>query len=101
MRTDGLGRPLVPGYNVDVVDIAAGLREAQAAGYDTELALQVAWYALWRHQRGEEDGAQRTWLSEYPRDLASWYRILAAATAQGVLEAQERAEAFDALKGED
>ena len=101
MRTDGAGRPLVPGHNVDKVSIPAGLREAQAAGYGTELAQQVVWYALWRHARGEEDGAERTWLSEYPHDLTSWKRILAAATVQGAMEAQEKARILNALKGED
>lgn len=101
MRTDGKGLPLVPGYNADVVDIGKGLREAQAAGYSTERDLTVAWYALWRHQHGEEDGAKRTWLSEYPRDLTSWYRILSAALVDGALRARQDAAIMDALRGSD
>lgn len=58
-------------------------------------------YALQRHQRGEEDGAQRTWLSYYPHDLTSWYRILAAALAEGLQDQAAKAEIFEALKGGD
>jgi hypothetical protein len=75
------GNPLVPGVNVDPVNIAAGLRMATQLGYGDPTAQMVAQYALQRHQRGEEEGAQRTWLHEYPHDLTSWYAILAHAVA--------------------
>lgn len=75
------GTALTPGVNVDPVNIAAGLQEAASIGYDDGVAQMVTTYALQRHQRGEEDGAEATWLSQYPRDFTSWRRILAAAVA--------------------
>ena len=78
------GSPLTPGVNVDPVDVAAGVRAAATIGYDDGNAQMVAEHALLRHRRGEEESAQRLWLSEYPRDLTSWYVILAHACAQGV-----------------
>jgi len=77
------GTSLTPGVNVDPVDIAAGLNQAATLGYDDATAQMVTQYALQRHARGEEEGAQRTWLGQYPRDLTSWYAILAAAVASG------------------
>jgi hypothetical protein len=101
MRTDGSGWPLVPRVNVDVVDTGKGLREAAKIGYGGEQDQLVVWYALWRHQHGEEDGAERTWLSEYPRDLTSWKRILSAALVDGALRNQEDAAIMQALRGRD
>lgn len=75
------GETLTPGVNVDVVDTGKGLRMATGIGYGDEAAQMVAEHALSRRARGEEDGAMRTWLSEYPTDLTSWYMILAAARA--------------------
>ncbi len=75
------GNRLVPGVNVDAVNVTAGLRMAAQLGYGDPTAQMVAQYALQRHQRGEEAGAQATWLHEYPRDLTSWYAILAHAVA--------------------
>lgn len=72
---------LIVGVNVDHLDIASGLREARACGYADAEAQMVAQYALQRWARGEEAGAQRTWLSYYPNDLTSFIRILAAAAA--------------------
>lgn len=77
---DGLGMPLVPGRNVDRVDEAAGLALAERFGYGDPQSRMVVSYALARHARGEEDGAQRTALS-HGIDLTSWYAILAAALA--------------------
>ncbi|MCW2785210.1 MAG: hypothetical protein JWP74_1727 [Marmoricola sp.] len=73
------GLPLTPGVNVDSIDYEAGLRMAAHLGYDDPQAQTVATYALQRHARGEEDGAFQTWLSYYPRDLTSWYAVLACA----------------------
>lgn len=78
---DAAGNKLQPGINVDRVDIAAGLRAAAAAGYGDATAQMVAQYALQRHARGEEAGALATWRSQFPRDLTSWYMILATAVA--------------------
>jgi hypothetical protein len=101
VRKGWQGAPLVPGINLDVVDVGKGIREAIACGYDGEQDLLVVWYALWRHQHGEEDGAERTWLSEYPHDLTSWKRILSAALVDGALKAREDAAIMDALRGKD
>lgn len=80
------GMPLTPGVNVDAVDVAAGVRAAASIGYDYGKALMVAEHALLRHKRGEEESALRLWLSEYPRDLTSWYMILAhACTSQAAV----------------
>lgn len=78
------GLRLTPGVNVDKVDIGAGLAKARDLGYGDDLAAMVVQYALQRHARGEEDGAERTWLNEYPRDLTSWRVILAAAVAAAI-----------------
>lgn len=84
---------LIPGVNVDRVDIAAGLRQAAKLGYDDATAQMVATYALQRHQRGEEEGAQKTWVHQYPRDLTSWYVIVAAAVAAAEASETEDKEA--------
>lgn len=72
------GKPLIPGYNVDYVDLDAGLNKAREIGYSDANSLMVVEYALMRHKRAEEEGAQRTALSG-GIDLTSWYMILAAA----------------------
>ncbi len=77
---------LIPGVNVDRVNVAAGMAMAVTLGYDDAYAQMVTEYALMRHRRGEEQGAQRTWLSEYPRDLTSWEVILAYAIASAESE---------------
>lgn len=83
MRTD-----LVPGVNVDRVDVAAGMQMAARLGYDDTTAQMVVEFALMRHRRGEEEGAERLWLSEFPRDLTSWKAILAHALAVAVARAR-------------
>ena len=74
---DIYGRPLTPGVNVDRVDVAAGLACARDIGYGDPQSQMVAEYALVRHARGEEDGAQRTIRGHI--SLTSWYVILAHA----------------------
>lgn len=74
-----LGGPLTPGVNVDKLNIAAGLRMAATVGYGSDRDQMVVTYALQRWTRGEEDGADRTWQSEFPRDMTSWRMILASA----------------------
>lgn len=71
----------VPGYNVDRVDIDAGLDAAVELGFDSAEDEMVTEYALMRWARGEEDGAERTWLRQHPRDLTSWRMVIAAAVA--------------------
>ena len=81
-RRDVHGRPLVPGVNVDKIDVKAGLNEAAKIDYDTPEDFMVVEYALMRHKRGEEEGARKTVLN-HGIDLTSWYRILAAAISAG------------------
>lgn len=64
----------------DHADLAAGVRQAVRFGYDSSEHQMVVEYALTRHARGEEEGAQRSALSG-GIDLTSWYAILAAALA--------------------
>lgn len=75
---------LVPGVHLDRVDLAAGLHMADRLGYGAATAQMVVEYALMRHRRGEEAGAESTWLSHFPQDLTSWKAILAQAIAQAV-----------------
>jgi hypothetical protein len=77
---DACGRPLVPGWNADKVDVAAGLAAAARFGYGQAEHQMVAEYALMRHRRGEEDGAEKSALGG-GIDLTSWRVILAHAMA--------------------
>ena len=72
------GNPLVPSYNVDRINVKAGLDAALNLGYDTLRNAMVIEYSLMRHGRGEEDGAERSALSG-GIDLTSWRVILAHA----------------------
>lgn len=78
MRRDACGNRLVPGHNVDKVDIAAGLALAVRFGYDSAEHQMVVTYALQRRARGEEHGAEQSALSGGV-DLTSWYAIKAEA----------------------
>lgn len=79
---------LAPGVNLDRVDLAAGLHMADRLGYGGATAQMVAEYALMRHSRGEEAGAEATWLSQFPHDLTSWKAILTQAIAHAEAPAQ-------------
>lgn len=72
---------LIPGVNVDQVDIAAGCRAAAELGYSDETSQMVVEYALQRWSRGEEDGALRTIKGHI--DLTSFYVIVAKAVTAG------------------
>ena len=78
-------RPLrrTPGYDVDAIDISAGLRELKACGYLEPTTVMVIEYALARWARGEEAAAQRGAIdrSFYGINLVCWLRVLAAAMA--------------------
>jgi hypothetical protein len=76
------GLPLVPGVNVDPVDISAGMAEAGACGFDGAADLIVIEYALRRWLRGEEEGAEAT-IRHNLIDYTAWRRILAAAVMAG------------------
>lgn len=72
-----------PGYNVDKLDIAAGLRELVLCGYTDEHTRMVIQYALQRHARGEEEAARKGAIDKnfHGVNFTSWNRILAAAMA--------------------
>lgn len=74
---------LVPGRNVDLVDVQAGLRELEVMGYTDPYTVEVIRYALRRWTRGEEEQAQRGAIdrSFHGIELTSWMRVLAAARA--------------------
>lgn len=76
---------LKPGHNVDVVDVAAGMRELSACGYDEPETRMVIEYALMRWARGEEKCAERGAIdsSFHGVSYTCWRRVLAAATAKG------------------
>ena len=85
MTRDMNGLPLVPGYNADKIDVAAGVAAAARFGYDSAEHQMVAEYALMRHRRGEEDGAEKSALSG-GIDLTSWRVILSYAMAAATPE---------------
>lgn len=74
---------LVPGHNVDRLDVAAGLRELEAFCTPSLETRAVVEYALVRWARGEEVAAQRGAIDKdfHGIDLTGWYRVLAAARA--------------------
>lgn len=80
-----MGNPLVPGYNVDKVNIAVGMEELRKTGYHEARTKQVIMYALQRWARGEEEAAERGAIDKtfYGIDFTSWRRVLAAAVAHG------------------
>jgi hypothetical protein len=78
------GNPqLKPGYNVDKIDVRAGLIELEKCGYTDPHTRMVIEYALMRWKRGEEEQAQRGAIDEtfHGINLTSWSRVLAAARA--------------------
>lgn len=72
---------LIPGHNVDRLNIEAGLRELEACGYHEMETREVITYAFQRWQRGEEVRAQcaATDKSFHGIDFTCWLRVLAAA----------------------
>jgi hypothetical protein len=75
--------PRIPGYNVDRINVAAGLRELKACGYEEPETVMVIEHALMRWARGEEAAAQRGAIdrSFHGINLTCWIRVLAAAMA--------------------
>ena len=75
----------VAGYDVDRIDVAAGLKELEACGYDEPRTIMVIEHALMRWARGEEEAAQRGAIdrSFHGINLTCWVRVLAAARAAG------------------
>lgn len=75
----------IAGYNVDPIDVSAGMDMLLSCGYDemyTEMVIQYA-LTLWSH--GEEALAEKnaTDQSFYGIDYTSWRMVLAAAIAEG------------------
>ncbi len=78
MRTN-----LKVGFNLDEVNIAKGLAELKACGYDSPHTEMVLEHALVRWGKGEEAQAQKGAIDHtfHGVNLISWTRILAAAIA--------------------
>lgn len=83
-----MNRPVhrVPGYNVDAIDVAAGLRELKVCGYHEPKTIMVIEHALMRWARGEEEAARKGAIdrSFHGINLTCWLRVLAAAMASAV-----------------
>lgn len=81
-----------PGHNVDRIDVAAGLRELAAIGYDKPETIAVIEYALMRWARGEEAQAQRGAIdrSFHGINLTCWLRVVAAAMASAETTAKAK-----------
>jgi hypothetical protein len=73
----------VAGYNVDKINVKAGLRELKICGYDEPETTMVIEYALMRWARGEEEESQRGAIDRtfHGINLTCWLRVLAAAMA--------------------
>lgn len=80
-----MNRPVrrVVGYNVDRIDVAAGLRELKACGYASPETDMVIEHALMRWARGEEAAAVKGAIDRtfHGINLTCWLRVLAAAMA--------------------
>lgn len=72
---------LVPGYNVDKINVKAGLEELTKIGYTDSRTIMVIEYNLNRWAKGEEEAAQKAAIDKdfYGVDLTTWIRVLAAA----------------------
>ena len=86
-RFDAGGAELIPGHNLDRVDVAAGMLMAAFVGFKDAQSQMVVEYALVRHARGEEKEAQATALSGGIH-LTGWYMILARAITAADAAAQ-------------
>lgn len=86
---------LIVGYNVDRLDIDAGMRELSECGWPDSLensrTRMVIQYCLQRWARGEEEAAQRgaVDIDFHGITLTCWYRVLAAAKAGGARQEGE------------
>lgn len=74
---------LIPGVNVDRINVASGLRELHECGWHNGSTHMVIEHALMRWARGEEEAAERGAVDQtfHGIDLTSWRRVLAAARA--------------------
>lgn len=79
---DIAGAPLVPGRNVDRVDVEAGLAKMVELGFDEPNHRMEVDYNLTRWGRGEEDSADRSMSRSLSGvDYTSWRIILASVIA--------------------
>lgn len=75
---------LVPGVNVDRVNVAAGIRELERCGCNDDWRTrEVITYALHRWAKGEEAAAERGAIDQtfHGVSLTVWRRVLAASVA--------------------
>lgn len=87
MSRDFYGGKLVPGVNVDRIDVQAGLDALKVAGWgdaSTETRMVIE-YALVRWAKGEEAAAERMAIDKsfHGIDYTSWRMVLAHARAAG------------------
>lgn len=76
-----LKHEMVPGYNVDRINVKNGLQSAVNLGYSDWKSQMEIEYALNRWAKGEEELAQKSMLSA-GIDLTSIYVILAHAMVE-------------------
>jgi hypothetical protein len=83
--------PRVPGWNVDPVDVNAGLALLKKFGYDEPHTTMVIEYALQRWGRGEEAAAEKGAIDKsfHGIDYTTWRAVLAAAVAAGTVKLQK------------
>lgn len=74
---------MIPGHNVDRLDVLAGIRELVTLGYHSDETQTIIFCALVRWARGEEAKAEKGAidLSFHGIPLTCWRRVLAAATS--------------------
>lgn len=88
MMTEDMYYTKVAGYNVDPIDVTAGLDMLTRCGYGddeywmTEMVIQYS-LALWA--RGDEEEAERKAIDKdfHGIDFTSWRMVLAHAIAEG------------------
>lgn len=83
MRRDVNGNAMVPGHNIDKLNIDSGMVEAKYLFRNTADSgnmLMLADYCLTRWAKGEEALADKTAI-DMGMGLTAWRRILAAACA--------------------
>ena len=75
---------LVPGYNLDKINVKAGLEELAKTDYNDSRTIMVIEYNLNRWTRGEEAAAQKGAIDKdfHGVDLTTWIRVLAAARVE-------------------
>jgi hypothetical protein len=85
-RAVTMGADLVPGVNLDRIDVASGMDMLDSLGDFSPETRTVIAYALRRWAKGEETAAQRGAIDPgfHGIDLTAWLMVLAAAMAGAV-----------------